>query len=78
MYEQSPSTSYQDILQQVKKMSKDKKIKIINEFTKIRTNRRHRHQELLKISTIHLIYVIILECSGIFIDIEHLHLKDSY
>mgnify|MGYP000426783678 FL=1 len=42
MYEQSPSTSYQDILQQVKKMSKDKKIKIINEFTKIRTNRRHR------------------------------------
>ena len=42
MYEQSPSTSYQDILQQVKKMSKDKKIKIINEFTKIRRNRRHR------------------------------------
>jgi len=42
MYEQSPSTSYQDILQQVKKMSKDKKIKIINEFTKIRKNRRHR------------------------------------
>ncbi|MGY5147849.1 MAG: FAD-dependent thymidylate synthase [Candidatus Nitrosopumilus sp. bin_7KS] len=42
MYEQSPSTSYQDILQQVKKISKDKKIKIINEFTKIRTNRRHR------------------------------------
>ena len=26
MYEQSPSTSYQDILQQVKKISKDKKI----------------------------------------------------
>ncbi len=42
MYEQSPSTSYQDILQQVKKMSKGKKIKIINEFTKIRTNRRHK------------------------------------
>ncbi|QLH04820.1 thymidylate synthase [Nitrosopumilus oxyclinae] len=42
MYEQSPSTSYQDILKQVKKISKDKKIKIINEFTKIRTNRRHR------------------------------------
>jgi thymidylate synthase ThyX len=42
MYEQSPSTSYQDILQQVRKMPKDKKIKIINEFTKIRTNRRHR------------------------------------
>jgi thymidylate synthase ThyX len=42
MYEQSPSTSYQDIQQQVRKISKDKKIKIINEFTKIRTNRRHR------------------------------------
>jgi len=42
MYEQSPSTSYQNILQQVRKMSRDKKIKIINEFTKIRTNRRHR------------------------------------
>jgi len=42
MYEQSPSTSYQDILQQVKKMSKEKKIKIINEFTNIRKNRRHR------------------------------------
>ena len=42
MYEQSPSTSYQDILQQVKKMTKDKKNKIINEFAKIRTNRRHR------------------------------------
>ncbi len=42
MYEQSPSTSYQDILQQIKKMPKDKKIKIINEFAKIRTNRRHR------------------------------------
>lgn len=42
MYEQSPSTSYQNILQHVKKMSKEKKIKIINEFTKLRTNRRHR------------------------------------
>ena len=42
MYEQSPSTSYQNILQQVKKLSKEKKIKIINEFTKLRTNRRHR------------------------------------
>jgi thymidylate synthase ThyX len=42
MYEQSPSTSYQDIQQQVRKISKNKKIKIINEFTKIRTNRRHR------------------------------------
>ncbi|QLH03053.1 thymidylate synthase [Nitrosopumilus cobalaminigenes] len=42
MYEQSPSTSYQNIFQQVKKISKEKKVKIINEFTKIRTNRRHR------------------------------------
>ncbi|MCV0400464.1 MAG: FAD-dependent thymidylate synthase [Nitrosopumilus sp.] len=42
MYEQSPSTSYQNIFQQVKKMSKEKKVKIINEFAKIRTNRRHR------------------------------------
>jgi len=41
-YEQSPSTSYQNILQQVKKFSKEKKIKIINEFVKLRTNRRHR------------------------------------
>ena len=29
------------------------------------------HQEHLKMSTIHLICVIILECSEIFIDIEH-------
>ena len=42
MYEQSPSTSYQNIMQQVKKISNTKKIKMINEFTKIRTNRRHR------------------------------------
>jgi thymidylate synthase ThyX len=42
IYEQSPSISYQNILQQVKKFSKEKKIKIINEFTKLRTNRRHR------------------------------------
>jgi thymidylate synthase ThyX len=41
-YEQSPSTSYQNILQQVKRISKVKKIKIINEFVKLRTNRRHR------------------------------------
>jgi len=41
-YEQSPSTSYQNILQQVKKFSKEKKNKIIAEFVKIRTNRRHR------------------------------------
>ncbi len=42
MYEQSPSTSYQDILKHVKKMSKEKKNKIISEFVKTRTNRRHR------------------------------------
>ena len=42
MYEQSPSTSYQNILQQVKKLSKENKVKIINEFTSLRTNRRHR------------------------------------
>jgi thymidylate synthase ThyX len=42
MYEQSPSTSYQNILLQVKKISKQNKIKIIKEFTKLRTNRRHR------------------------------------
>lgn len=42
MYEQSPSTSYQNILHQVKKMSKKNKIKIINNFVKLRTNRRHR------------------------------------
>ena len=42
MYEQSPSTSYLNILQQVRKFSNKKKIKIINEFVKIRTNRRHR------------------------------------
>ena len=42
IYEQSPSTSYQNILQQVKKMSNQKKNKIISEFAKLRTNRRHR------------------------------------
>ena len=42
MYEQSPSTSYQNIMQQVKKISTKRKIEIIDEFTKIRTNRRHR------------------------------------
>ena len=42
MYEQSPSTSYQTILQHVKKMSEEKKVKIINDFSKLRTNRRHR------------------------------------
>ncbi len=42
LYEQSPSTSYQNILKQVKKMSISNKNKIISEFVKIRTNRRHR------------------------------------
>ena len=42
IYEQSPSTSYQDILRQVKKMPKQNKIKIIGEFARLRTNRRHR------------------------------------
>jgi thymidylate synthase ThyX len=42
MYEQSPSTSYQNILHQVKKLSKEKKIKIINSLTNLRLNRRHR------------------------------------
>jgi thymidylate synthase ThyX len=42
MYEQSPSTSYHNILQQIKKLSKEKKIKIINSFTSLRENRRHR------------------------------------
>ncbi len=42
IYEQSPSTSYNVIMQQVKKLSGEKKIKIINKFTKLRKNRRHR------------------------------------
>ena len=42
MYEQSPSTSYQDILLQVKKMPKKNKTEIIEGFSKIRANRRHR------------------------------------
>ena len=42
IYEQSTSTSYQDILKCIKKMPKEKKNKIISEFVKIRTNRRHR------------------------------------
>ena len=42
MYEQSPSTSYQNIMQQVRKITTKRKIEIIDEFTKIRTNRRHR------------------------------------
>jgi len=42
IYEQSPSTSYNMIMQQVKKLSDEKKTKIINMFTKLRKNRRHR------------------------------------
>ena len=42
MYEESPSTSYLDILNQVKNIPSQKKNKIINEFGKIRKNRRHR------------------------------------
>ncbi len=42
LYEQSPSTTYEEILKQVKKMSNQKKAKIIEAFTKIRKNRRHR------------------------------------
>ena len=42
IYEQSPSTSYQNVLHQVKKLSKEKKIKIINSFTNLRLNRRHK------------------------------------
>ena len=42
IYEQSPSTSYNIIMQQVKKLSDEKKRKIINTFTNLRKNRRHR------------------------------------
>lgn len=42
IYEQSPSTSYLNIMQQVKKLSHTKKIKIIESFAKLRKNRRHR------------------------------------
>ncbi len=42
LYEQSPSASYQNILQQVKNMSKEGKTEIINSFIKLRKNRRHR------------------------------------
>jgi thymidylate synthase ThyX len=42
IYEQSPSTSYQNILLQVKKLSKEKKIKIIKSLANLRHNRRHR------------------------------------
>ena len=42
IYEQSPSTSYNIIMQQIKKLSDEKKRKIISTFTKLRKNRRHR------------------------------------
>ncbi len=42
MYEQSPSTSYLNILKQVKKLSNKKKIKIINALSNLRLNRRHK------------------------------------
>jgi thymidylate synthase ThyX len=42
MYEQSPSTSYQNIFSQVRKLSKERKVKIIKSFTNLRLNRRHR------------------------------------
>ncbi|GKS67982.1 thymidylate synthase [Nitrosarchaeum sp.] len=42
IYEQSPSTSYLNITQQVKKLPHIKKIMIIESFAKLRKNRRHR------------------------------------
>ena len=42
IYEQSPSTSFYEILHQVKKLSVDEKKKIIESFATLRKNRRHR------------------------------------
>ncbi|WP_371504840.1 FAD-dependent thymidylate synthase [Nitrosopumilus adriaticus] len=42
IYEQSPSTSYQNIMSQVKKIPIQEKNKIIYDFAKLRKNRRHR------------------------------------
>lgn len=42
IYEQSPSTSFQNILHQVKKLSTEKKIQMIDSLAKLRQNRRHR------------------------------------
>lgn len=42
MYENSPSTSYEDILKQVQKIPEGKKIKMIKTLARIRKNRRHR------------------------------------
>jgi len=42
LYESSPSTSYQNIFNQVQKMSQEKKIQIIKSLSSLRKNRRHR------------------------------------
>ena len=42
LYEQSPGISYQKILSNAKKMPKNKKNQIIEDFSKLRKNRRHR------------------------------------
>ena len=42
IYEHSPSTSFQNILQQVKNLSRNKKLKIIQSLSGLRKNRRHR------------------------------------
>ena len=42
IYDQSPSTPYNIILQQVEKLDNEKKIKIIKDFTGLRSNRRHK------------------------------------
>ena len=42
IYDQSPSTSYSNLIYQVKKLPDEKKRKIIEAFTKLRNNRRHR------------------------------------
>jgi len=42
VYDQSPSTSFIDIVKQIKKIPKQKRISIIEDFAKLRKNRRHR------------------------------------
>lgn len=42
IYEQSPSTSYQNIMSQVQKIPIQEKNKMISDFAKLRKNRRHR------------------------------------
>lgn len=72
MYEQSPSVSYQNILQQVKKIIKTRKNKNTSEnLQKLELTEDTGHPEHLKMCITHLIYVTILECLEIFIDIEH-------